>query len=159
MMNQSEEVRQRMHADEPADPAPGSPPRTLADKVEWLISHAHPAGRGPYSNAEAAALIEKTTGQQISHTTIWKLRNGQATNPQMRLIEALATTFGVAPAYFFDNQDEKQTGLMRDQAELLALLRDTNVPTAQLRTILQLTPQALQALTDLIQHTTHNRQP
>lgn len=148
-----------MPADDPANLAPGPPPRTLADKVEWLISHAHPAGRGPYSNAEAAALIEKTTGQQVSHTTIWKLRNGQATNPQMRLIEALATTFGVAPAYFFDNHDHQQDDQMRDQAELLAIIRDTNVPITQLRTILQLTPEALQALTDLIQHTTRDRQP
>lgn len=38
------------------------PLRTLADKVNWLISTAHPAGRGPYSNAEVAALIRKTTG-------------------------------------------------------------------------------------------------
>ena len=56
--------------------------RTLADKVNWLISTAPPAGRGPYSNAEVAALIRKTTGERVSHTTIWKLRNGQATNPQ-----------------------------------------------------------------------------
>src|SRR5579859_7861756 len=118
------EGRPTMTAHEPADP----PPRTLAEKVDWLISHAHPAGRGPYSNAEAAALIEKTTGQQVSHTTIWKLRNGQAANPQMRLIEALATTFGVPPAYFFDNNDddEQQAALIREQVELLALIRDTS---------------------------------
>ncbi len=66
------------------------PLRTLADKINWLIDSAHPAGRGPYSNAEITTLIEKVTGEQFSHTTIWKLRNGQAANPQMRLIEALA---------------------------------------------------------------------
>jgi len=146
-----------MTAHEPADP----PPRTLAEKVDWLISHAHPAGRGPYSNAEAAALIEKTTGQQVSHTTIWKLRNGQAANPQMRLIEALATTFGVPPAYFFDNNDddEQQAALIREQVELLALIRDTSVTATQLRTLLRLSPEALQAVTDLIQHTTCSKQP
>ena len=64
--------------------------RTLADKVNWLIDQAHPADRGPYTNNEVADLIEKTTGEEISYTQIWKLRNGQAQNPQMRLIEAMA---------------------------------------------------------------------
>ncbi len=144
-----------MPADKPADQATAGPPqRTLAEKVEWLISNAHPAGRGPYSNAEVTALIEKATGQQFSHTTIWKLRNGQAANPQMRLIEALARTFGVPPAFFFDDYDDQHAGLLREQAEMLALIRGTSVTTDQLRTLLQLSPDALQAVTDLIKHTT-----
>src|ERR1017187_5100944 len=133
---------------------PGEPPlRTLADKVNWLIDRAHPAGRGPYSNAEVIALIEKVTGEQFSHTTIWKLRNGQAAKPQMRLIEALARTFGVPPAFFFDDYDNEQAGLLREQVELLALVRDTGVTSAQLRALLELTPGARQAVADLIEHT------
>jgi transcriptional regulator with XRE-family HTH domain len=133
---------------------PGATPlRTLADKVNWLIGRAHPAGRGPYSNAEVIALIEKVTGEQFSHTTIWKLRNGQATNPQMRLIEALARTFGVPPAFFFSDHDEEQAGLLREQVELLALVRDTGVTSTQLRALLELSPGARQAVADLIEHT------
>lgn len=142
-----------MAAKQPADETAEGPPRTLSEKVEWLISHSHPAGRGPYSNAEVVTLIEKATGQEFSHTTIWKLRNGQAANPQMRLIEALARTFGVPPAFFFDDYDEQQAGLLREQVELLALVRDTGVTAAQLRTVLQLSPEALQAVTDLVKHT------
>ena len=142
-----------MAAADEADHDIGTPPRTLSEKVEWLISHSHPAGRGPYSNAEVVTLIHKTTGQEFSHTTIWKLRNGQAANPQMRLIEALARTFGVPPAFFFDDYDEQHAGLLRDQVELLALVRDTDLTAAQLRTLLQLSPGALQAVTDLIKHT------
>jgi len=134
---------------DPADP----PLRTLADKINWLIDRAHPAGRGPYSNAEVTALIEKVTGEQFSHTTIWKLRNGQAANPQMRLIEALARTFGVPPAFFFPGYDDEQAGLLREQIELLALVRDTGVTSAQLRALLELTPAARQAVADLIEHT------
>src|ERR1700758_1376993 len=98
-------------AHNPAD----QPLRTLADKVNWLIDRAHPAGRGPYSNAELAGLVEKITGEQFSHTTIWKLRNGQASNPQMRLLQALARTFGVPPAFFFDDYDPTQAGLLAEQ--------------------------------------------
>jgi transcriptional regulator with XRE-family HTH domain len=131
----------------------GSTPRTLADKVNWLIERAHPAGRGPYSNAEVIGMIEKVTGEQFSHTTIWKLRNGQAANPQMRLIEALAKTFGVPPAFFFPDYDDEQAGLLREQVELLALVRDTGVTSAQLRALLELSPGARQAVADLIEHT------
>jgi transcriptional regulator with XRE-family HTH domain len=130
--------------------------RTLADKVNWLIERAHPAGRGPYSNSEVAELIKGVTGEEVSYTTIWKLRNGQAKNPQMRLIEALAKTFGVPPAFFFDDYDEKQAGLLEEQVELLALIRDAHINTAQLRTILSLSDEARQAIADLIEVTARN---
>ena len=127
--------------------------RTLADKMNWLIDHAHPAGRGPFSNVEVAELIQKTTGEPVSYTTIWKLRNGQAQNPQKRLIEAMAKTFGVPPAFFFDDYDETQAGLLREQVELLALIRDARITSAQLRAILGLSPEARRALTELIEVT------
>ena len=136
---------------EAADGAESTPVlRTLADKVNWLIDRAHPAGRGPYTNNEVADLIEKTTGEQISYTQIWKLRNGQAQNPQMRLIEAMARTFGVPAAFFFPEFDEKQAGLLQQQVELLAMIRDADIDAVQLRTILGLSPQARKAITDLI---------
>ena len=123
--------------------------RTLADKVNWLIDRAHPVGRGPFSNNEVAALIRDVTGEDVSYTTIWKLRNGQAQNPQKRLIEALARTFGVPPAFFFDDYSE-QAGLLQEQVELLALVRDARISSAQLRAILELNPQARQAVADLV---------
>jgi transcriptional regulator with XRE-family HTH domain len=136
---------------EAADSAESTPVlRTLADKVNWLIDRAHPAGRGPYTNNEVADLIEKTTGEQISYTQIWKLRNGQAQNPQMRLIEAMARTFGVPAAFFFPEFDQKQAGLLQEQVELLAMIRDARVDTVQLRAILGLSPEALRAMTDLL---------
>ena len=143
-----------MTPEHPADQPPEVPPRTLAEKVTWLIDRAHPAGRSPYSNAEVVALIEKATGEQFSHTTIWKLRNGQATNPQLRLLDALARTFGVPPAFFFDDYTDEQTAVLGEQIELLTLLRDTGVTTAQLRSLLKLSPAALQAVADLVRHTT-----
>lgn len=126
--------------------------RTLADKVNWLIDRAHPAGRGPFSNNEIAALIKDATGEEVSYTTIWKLRNGQAQNPQKRLIEALAKTFGVPPAFFFDDYDE-QAGMLKEQVELLALVRDARISSAQLRAILELSPEARQAIVSLVEAT------
>ena len=127
-----------------------APLRTLADKVNWLISTAHPAGRGPYTNAEVAAVIRKTTGEPVSHTTIWKLRNGQATNPQKRLIEAMARTFGVRPAFFFGDHDEKEAGLVQEEAEMLAMIRDAKITADQLRPFLRLSPEARQLIIDFV---------
>ena len=132
----------------------GAQLRTLADKVNWLIDRISPPGRGSLSNHDVAALIEKVTGETYSHTTVWKLRNGQADNPQMRLIEALARTFGVPPAFFFTDYDEQQAGLLAEQVELLALVRGTGTTSGQLRALLELSPEARQAIADLVAHTT-----
>lgn len=129
------------------------PLRTLADKVNWLIDRAHPQGRGPYSNVELAEMITKASGVEVSYTTVWKLRNGQAQNPQKRLIEALARTFGVPPAFFFDDYGQQAAGLLRDQVELLALVRDSGITTVQLRAIAGLPDDARQAVVALIEAT------
>jgi transcriptional regulator with XRE-family HTH domain len=124
--------------------------RSLADKVNWLIDTARPAGCGPYSNAEVADLIERTTGERVSYTTIWKLRNGQAANPQMKLVEAMARTFGVPPGFFFDDFDDGQAGLLQEQVELLALVRNARVSSAQLRVILGWSTEIRQAIIHLV---------
>lgn len=129
------------------------PLRTLADKVSWLIDHAHPQGRGPYTNDELARLITKASGVEVSYTTVWKLRNGQAQNPQKKLIEALAKAFHVPPAFFFDDYGVDEAGLLQEQVELLALIRDAGIDRAQLRAIVGLSPEARKAITDLIEAT------
>src|SRR6266487_1605959 len=124
--------------------------RTLADRINWLVATVHPTGRGPYSNYEIATLIEQVTGEKVSHNAVWKLRNGQAANPTMRLVDALAAAFGVPPGFFFGQHD-----IPHDQVELLALIRDSRITTAQLRAFAELTPQGRQAIADLIKQTAH----
>jgi transcriptional regulator with XRE-family HTH domain len=126
------------------------PLQTLADKVNWLIEQAHPAGRGPLSNSEACFLIHKVTGEEISVTTLWKLRNGQQKNPQLRVLQALATTFGVNPAFFFDDYDEEKLRLLQDQVELLALVRDAGITSAEFRALIGLDDEGRKTVGDLI---------
>lgn len=121
---------------------------TLADRVNWLVATVHPPGRGPYSNYEIAALIEKVTGEKVSHNAIWKLRNGQAANPTMRLVSAMAAVFGVPPGFFYGEQV-----VPADQVEVLALIRDSGITTAHLRAFAELSPEARQAIADLIEYT------
>ena len=124
--------------------------KSLADKVNWLIEQAHPAGRGSLSNAEVCFQIHRVTGEEISTTTIWKLRNGQQTNPQLRVIQALATTFGVEPAFFFEDYDEDKLGLLQEQVELLALVRDAGISSAEFRAILGMDAAGRRAVAGLI---------
>ena len=132
----------------PDEPTPADPAaNTLAEKVDWLFQTVHPAGRGPYSLAEVAAKIEEVTGEKVSHTALWKLRTGRNANPTKRLIEAVARVFGVPAAFFFDDQ---QSEPLKDQIELLTLLRDSGVDQAQLRAFAALTPDGRQAIADLI---------
>jgi phage portal protein BeeE len=69
----------------------------------------------------------------------------------MRLIEALARTFGIPPAFFFEDFDEERAGLLQDQIELLAMVRDAGVTNIEMRTILGLSPEARQSMIELIQ--------
>ena len=126
-------------------------PRTLPAKVNWLILTARPAGRGPNSNAEVAALIRKATGEPVTGTAISKLRSGQDANPHQRLIGAMAQFFGVPPDFFFDGYDGDQAmSRIQEQAEMLALIRGAGITLAELRVLLGLSPQAMQLLLDFV---------
>jgi transcriptional regulator with XRE-family HTH domain len=132
----------------PEEEAGGPALRTFADRLNWLVDRAHPAGRGPYSNREIAALVAKVAGASVSGNTIWKLRNGQVTDPHMSIVAALARTFGVDPGFFFGDQD-----LPADQVELLTLIRDTGVTGAQLRAFATLNSEGREAVAALIEQT------
>jgi len=139
-------------ADEAAPAGAGTVPlTTLADKVNWVLDKAHPAGRGRFSDAEVCFKIHAATGEQISTTTIWKLRNGQLTNPQLRVIDALAKTFGVPAGFFLDDYDEEKLGLWREQVELLALIRDAGITAAEFRAFLGLDAEGRKAVAGLIE--------
>jgi transcriptional regulator with XRE-family HTH domain len=137
--------------DTASDATPDAAPvPSLARKVDFLFCTVHPAGRGPYSHQEAAAAIERLTGEKVSHNTLWKLRTGRYDNPTKRVLEALATFFGVAPSYFFDD-DVFRT--VEEQIELLGMLRDDAVSGAHMRSFLELSPEAQQMVGELIEST------
>ena len=75
---------------------------------------------------------------------------GQQKNPQLRVIQALATTFGVEPAFFFDDYDEAKLGLLQDQVELLAMVRDAGITSAQFRAFLGLDDAGRKTFADMI---------
>jgi transcriptional regulator with XRE-family HTH domain len=128
-----------------------SPSASLADKVEWLIRNMWPAGVAPpKNNVEAAAAITAATGEDISSTTVWKLRTGRQDNPQLRTLTALATFFGVPIGYFgFANE----AGPIDDDLTIKALLRELRAETISrdvLRAFVDLSPETRWVVDEMI---------
>lgn len=121
---------------------------SLADKVEWLIQHMWPAGvAAPRSNSDVAEAIADATGEEISHSTVWKLRTGRQPNPTLRTLRALAAFFRVPIGYF---GDDEQADSIEDQLMTLVLLRDTGVDRAALRAFVDLSEDGRRMIAEMI---------
>ncbi|APU14329.1 MULTISPECIES: helix-turn-helix domain-containing protein [Actinoalloteichus] len=105
--------------------------RSLADKLNYLFSKVRVAGQAEYSNEHVAAAIREQ-GVNISQSYIWALRKGRSDNPTKRHLEALASFFGVPPAYFFDDAHAARVDA---QLDLITALRDADVRDVALRTM------------------------
>lgn len=124
--------------------APSS--RSLAERLEHLFRTVHPASRGEYSSEEVANAIAERGGATISATYIWMLRKGTRDNPTKKHIEALSDFFGVAPAYFFDDEAAAR---IESELAVVAALRDAAVHRVALRAA-GLSPESLAALAEMI---------
>jgi transcriptional regulator with XRE-family HTH domain len=122
-------------------------PRTLADKLNHLFATVHPASRGPYSNDEVAAAIQERGGPTISGTYLWLLRKGQRDNPTLKHLEALASFFGVPPAYFLDDE---ATAKVDAELDLLNAMRDLGVHIVALR-LAGLSAKSLQSIAEVVE--------
>ncbi len=128
-----------------------SPGASLAEKVEWLIQNLWPADAGPpRNNVETAATIARATGEDISSTTVWKLRTGRQENPQLKTLTALATFFGVPIGYFGFAGESDPIG---DDLTIKALRRDVEqgvIRPEVLRALVDLSPQTRRVVDEMI---------
>ncbi|MFA1539552.1 hypothetical protein [Actinomadura monticuli] len=128
-----------------------SPGASLAEKVEWLIQNLWPADAGPpRNNVETAAAIARATGEDISSTTVWKLRTGRQENPQLKTLTALATFFGVPIGYFGFAGESEPIG---DDLTIKALQRDVRqgvIRPEVLRALVDLSPRARWVVDEMI---------
>lgn len=129
----------------------GVPPlETLADKISWLMERANPGGRGPLSAQDVSYLMLEVAGEKYSPNAVWRLATGEQTNPGYRVIRALAKVFGVEPGFFFDDYDEQKLGLVKEQVELLALVRDTKITSVQFRALMGMDAEGREMFADMI---------
>lgn len=136
---------------EPGAVGAAPPSATLADKVEWLIQNMWPADAPPpRNNMDAAAAIAAATGEEISSTTVWKLRTGRQDNPQLRTLTALANFFGVPIGYF---GFASESGPIDDDLTHKAVLRDLRsgvISPEVLRALVDLSPDARWVVDEMI---------
>lgn len=103
--------------------------RSLADRLNRLFETVRIPDRGPYSNEEVAKAI-RAQGGDISRAYLSYLRNGERSNPTLQHLEALARFFGVAPAYFFDNDVAAEIDA---ELDIVVAMRDAGVRSVALR--------------------------
>lgn len=103
--------------------------RTLAEQLDTLFKTVQPLQR-EFTYEEVARGCTDAGQGTFSKTYVWQLRTGQRENPTKRHLEALATFFGVPPAYFFD---EGVATRVDSQLALATALRDAGVRDVALR--------------------------
>lgn len=103
--------------------------RTLAEQLDTLFKTVQPLRR-EFTYEEVARGCTDAGQGTFSKTYVWQLRTGQRENPTKRHLEALATFFGVPPAYFFD---EDVATRVDSQLAMATALRDAEVRDVALR--------------------------
>jgi transcriptional regulator with XRE-family HTH domain len=137
--------------DEAGQGSRGVPPlETLADKISWLMERANPGGQGPLSAQDVSYLMLEVAGEKYSPNAVWRLATGDQANPGYRVIRALAKVFGVEPGFFFDDYDEQKLGLVKEQVELLALVRDAKITSVQFRALMGMDAEGREMFADMI---------
>ncbi|WP_433496808.1 hypothetical protein ACQP1K_17645 [Sphaerimonospora sp. CA-214678] len=130
------------------DPSTANTTRSLAEKIEWLIQNRWPAGsRPPKNNLEAAAVISEATGEDLSSTTIWKLRTGRSDNPQLKTLKALAKFFGVPIGYFGDDEGAEASA---DQVTASSLIGESGLNREALRALAEMSDGGRQIVANFI---------
>ena len=122
---------------------------SFRERLNFLFATVRvPGGGREYSNREVA----QATG--MSDTYIGYLRTGARDNPTRDVMTHLAAFFGVRPSLFLDGDvDDARLDSVRTQLELARALADPNIQQLALRaSAANLSPQALKALTAMIEH-------
>lgn len=122
--------------------------KTLAERLGYLFRVVHPRDRGEYTYREVAAAIV-ATGTSISPSYIWQLRTGGKDNPTKKHLEALASFFGVAPAYFFDDVVAEKVDA---ELAVMVAMRDSGIRDIALRAG-GLSEKSLDVVRDMIERT------
>jgi len=114
---------------------------TFSARLNRLFDTVYPPGRGPYHGSEVVAAL-RVAGVKISAPYLSQLRSGNRTNPSTSTMTALATFFGVQPAFFTDDRYHTE---LDEELTWLEAARDEDVRRIATR-IMQLSPRARREL-------------
>ena len=95
-------------------------PTTFAARLNLLFEAVVPPGGREYFSAEVVDRV-RASGATMSAPYLSQLRNGVRTWPSAQIIDAVASFFGVSPAYF---TDEEHFRLVADELRLNVAARE-----------------------------------
>lgn len=95
-------------------------PTTFAARLNLLFEAVVPPGGREYFSAEVVDRV-RASGATMSAPYLSQLRNGVRTWPSAQTIDAVASFFGVSPAYF---TDEEHFRLVADELRLNVAARE-----------------------------------
>ncbi|MGV9248689.1 XRE family transcriptional regulator [Streptomyces sp. NPDC003710] len=123
------------------------PRASLAEKLDRLMEITTPEGGSPPSYNEIARAIDEAAGERvISASYIWKLHKGEAVNPRLHHLEALAVYFDVPTEYFLNDTIAAR---IDEQLKILRALKSGTVRNLALRAN-DLSPQSLSMLSEMV---------
>jgi transcriptional regulator with XRE-family HTH domain len=88
---------------------------TFAAKLNRLFEEKRKLDGSSYTQMEVIAKTKKV----LSRVQLWKLRTGQADNPGIQVVQALADFFGVEPSYFFGHESPERDEQAQKQHEFV----------------------------------------
>jgi len=118
----------------------------LAERLDGLFRSSRPQGRTWTNDDVAAELKQSHPRLRVSGAYLSALRTGKRERPSPELLDALATFFGVSPAYFYDRDHADQT---TRQLAMLDELHQAGVRSIALRAV-GLPPESLDAVTAVL---------
>lgn len=119
----------------------------LAEKLDRLLTLTTPQGGASPSYNEIARAIDEAAGERvISASYIWKLHKGEADNPRLGHLEALARYFDVPTEYFLNDTVADR---IDEQLTILHALKSGAVRNIALRAD-GLSPESLHALSGMV---------
>lgn len=119
--------------DKAATPADDTP-KTVAEKLDYLLSLPENRGRPEFTQDKLAEHLEKVTGRTRHRGYISGILHGKIQNPHPGDLQVLAKKLGVDPDYF---SDDEVTEAVIEEITLLTTLRDGGL----LEQLLRLLPQ------------------
>ncbi|MER8036123.1 helix-turn-helix transcriptional regulator [Streptomyces hydrogenans] len=131
-------------------------PRTLAEKLTFLLEKSFPGPEGPPGDAEIAAVVNAHAGGSvITDGGIRDLRMGVSETATPLVLEGLADFLGVTPLYF--QPDDQVAAQVYEGLQLLAAHREGKVGQVRARGAGRqgLPPNLLALVSDLVDEMQH----
>ncbi|NEA53020.1 helix-turn-helix transcriptional regulator [Streptomyces sp. SID13666] len=97
-------------------------PRTLSEKISFMVDHTYQGGQTPPTDAEIAQVINAQAGSTVvSESSVRDLRTGARTDASPQILDGLAAAYHAPPQFF--RPDDEAVRELAANLELIASFR------------------------------------